>query len=338
MNVGIGDRRLRYAVFFLLALAINLIDGALTSSVSSLAKPGSRMLVAVGACVDVIVIVTAIYYWLVVRPGLRTPWSLIPVAAAGVLHATYLHPNGAAARPILAGICELGLIGFVIVQLRKASRRHSADLVETVRQALAPILSTSIANLAATEYAVLYYALFSWRAKAHVPAGAKAFSIHERTNQPDLFFALAFASLIEILPVHLLLSHWSPMSAWIVTGVSLYGAIWALGIARSFARRPALVGPDYLDLRYGLWFRLRAPADAIRGVHRIDRNDVGADVVVPKKSEPNLRVELVAPLEAEGPFGLLKRVSHIAFTADDVEAFQHALEELTGGPELRRPV
>ena len=90
MESRVDYRRTRYAVFFLLAVTINIIDGAITRSVSDTSK---RTLVAAAASVDLIVVVSAIYYWLLVRVGIRSRESLIPIFLLGVLHASLLYPN-----------------------------------------------------------------------------------------------------------------------------------------------------------------------------------------------------------------------------------------------------
>jgi len=331
MHLRVDDRRIRYALFLLLALGINLIDSLL---VRSIGNPQRRMAVAIGASFDVVAIVTAIYYWLLVRPGLRARWSLVPIALAGILRATYLYPNATSAREILAGLCEFALIAFVIIQVQVIRRRSTygdGDPVDGIQGALEPIFVVPrAANLFAVEFSLLYYALFSWRAKPHVPSEAKAFSLHKRGGQPDLLFGLAIASVLEILPMHLVLNHWSPAWAWIGTGLSLYGAIWIMGLARSFELRPVLVGADYVDLRYGLLFRLRIPREMIRIVRRAKPGDATSATVVPRKDEPNLYIELVSSMQAEKLFGFRKGVSRIAVRADDPLAFERALADLMG--------
>jgi hypothetical protein len=114
--IRINAAGLRYAAFILLALTINVVDRALTRSI---AHPGTRMLVAVGGTFDVVVLVSAIYYWLLVRPGIRHRGSLIAIVLLDVLHATYFYPNAPAARVVVAWLCEVGLIGFMAVQVRR---------------------------------------------------------------------------------------------------------------------------------------------------------------------------------------------------------------------------
>jgi hypothetical protein len=333
MHISFDDRRTRYLLFFLLALSINVIDNML---IRSMENPRAQIVAAVGASFDVVALVTAIYYWLLVRPGIQARSSLVPIALVAILRATYLVPTTATTRVALAALCELGLIAFIIVQVRQKIRRWPSangerDPIDAIRAVLAPVFVMPFASrMFAVEFGVLYYALFSWRAKPHVPKGAKAFSMHKRAAAPDLFFALAIASFVEIPPIHLLIGHWSPMGAWIATGLSLYGTIWLLGLGRSIELRPALVGPYHLDLRYGLLFRLRIPREKILRVRRAGLGDATSAVVVPKRREPNLWIEFVGCIDAEGLFGVRKRLNRVAVAADEVLAFEQALRELIG--------
>ena len=326
MNIELTiDRRVRYTAFLLLALAINWIDRAIVRSV---ADPGRRVLVSAAATVDLVVVVCAIYFWLLVRPGIRGRVSLIPIALLGALRATFLYPNARTLAAFAAGACEVALIAFVVIQVRAKARRHpgtrAGDPVDLLRASLEPILPGAARFLAA-ELGIFYYALFSWRAKPYVPPGAQSFSLHKKSGYADLLYIVAFASTMEIAPLHLLLRHWSPLAAWIATSLSLYGMIWLVGLARSLALRPVVVGPDYLDVKFGLLFRLRVPRESIAAVRRADA--AGAPVL-PRRSTPNVLIEFVGTLDAEGPFGLRRSVRQIALSADEEVDFSQALHAL----------
>jgi len=325
MRIGltIDHRRTRYGAFLLLAVAINAIDSAIVRTVTD---PGRRMAVSAAATLDLVVVVCAIYYWLLVRPGIRGRVSLIPIALLGVLRATFLYPNARTLAAFAAGACEIALIAFVVIQVRAKVRRspgkRAGDPVDLLRASLEPILPGAARFLAA-ELSILYYALFSWRAKPYVPKGDRAFTLHKKSGHADLLYIVAFASTMEIVPLHLLLRHWSPLAAWIATSVSLYGMVWLVGLARSIALRPVLVGPDYLDVKFGLLFRLRVPRESIATVRRVRPDDTAT--VVPRRSAPNVFIELVEALNAEGPLGLRRVVSRLAVSADDEHEFERAL-------------
>jgi len=331
MVLRLDDRRIRYTLFVLLALAINLIDGLVTRSIASSDR---RSLVAAAASVDVILVVSLLYYWLLVRPGIRAPATLSFVALLGALHATYFWPIRVPIRAALAGLCELGLLAFVAVRMLSGTRRRSikdtsSDPVDAIRDALeAAFLPPLAARMLAAEISVLYYALFTWRAKPHIPKRAQAFSIHRQSGQVELLAGLAMACVLEIVPVHLVLHRWSPVAAWIATALGLYSAIWLIGLTRSISLRPILVGQDYLDLRYGLLFRLRIEAHRIARVH--PRETIGSPpaVVLPKGSQPNIWIELARDQKARRLFGIETRVRQIGLAADHPSALERALAQI----------
>jgi hypothetical protein len=289
-------------------------------------------------------VVSLIYYFLLVRPGIRGRATLAAVALLGLVRATFLFPaglfpeglfpEGAILKAAVAGFAELGLIAFVVI----AVRRHKAvahraggeaDPVDSMQAALEKLLmSPLIARIMAAEFSVLYYALFSWRAKPHVPSGAQPFTLHLKSGKADLFGLVAVASVIEIVPMHLVLTHWSRAVAWVATALGVYAAVWLLGLSRAFRLRPTLVADGGLDIRYGLVFRLRVLREAIESVRRFEAADKRSAIVVPSRSEPSVCIDLVRPLKAEAMFGIRKQVRRIALSPDDAAAFERALASL----------
>jgi len=308
--VRTDDRRARYTLFLLLAVTINVLAGVMLRSATN---ERQRMTIAAAGSFDMVVTVAAVYYGLLVRPGIRSKWSMVPIALAGLLHATYLYPNTASARPIVAGLCELAIVGFVVAQVR--NKVHPQEALGRM-------------NILATEFSIIYYALFSWRATPHVPAGTQAFTIYKKAAHRDLLYGMALVSLIEMLPAHLLIHHWSPVAAWIATALSLYAAAWLIGLARSVELRPVLVGPDYADIRYGLLFRLRIPREMIKHVRSAQPEDAVRATVLPRRSEPNVCIELSSAMQAQRLFGMRKKVKCIAMAADDEPALEQALRDL----------
>jgi hypothetical protein len=254
-------------------------------------------------------------------------WSMVPIALAGLLRATYLYPNAASARPFVAGLCELAIVAFVVMQVRNGARRQAAGNPEAaIRTALQRIImAPQVANILAAEFSIMYYALFSWRTEPYVPGQAQAFTIYKKAAHRDLLYGMALISLIEMPAAHLLLHRRSAVAAWIATALSLYAAVWLIGLARSIELNPVLVTQDYVDIRYGVMFRLRIPRGMIVRVRRAAPGDGASAAVLPRRSEPNVCIELAAEMVAERLFGMRKKVKCIALAADDEQALEQAL-------------
>jgi len=273
---------------------------ALTIGVVAPLMAAKHPRVAPAALFDMTVTVTALYYWLVVRPGLRPKASLIFVALLGLLRASFAFPALVRGRSLIAAAIELAVVGALVG-------------VPSLRGAI-PV--PGIQRVLAAELSVLYYA-FAFRARPDVPAGARPFTLHERSGIGDLLMALAPFSLLEIVPVHLLAAHWKVKLAWALTGVGLYGGVWAFALGRSFALRPGFVTGAEIVVRFGLLFSLRIPKDCVATVQR---EPIAGAVRVARNAAPNLYLGFTRPLEAERMFGFTKRVGAVALCLDDPAA------------------
>ncbi len=315
-----------YFIFLPVAIAVSVIASGIAHS----AQPYP---LAAAAVLDLTLTIPVAWYLLLVRPGFRPKSTLIFVALAGLWRASVLFPRVVPGKIWIAGGVELAFIAAIVVGLRNSRRRESlngADLdpVDRLREISAGFTPfKAVANAMASEFSVLYYA-FMWKPKPHVPPGTRGFSMHERSGASVLLVCVAFVSLLEIVPVHLLVNTWSPAGAWIATGLSVWGAIAMMGMSRAFALRPTLVSSDGILVRYGLLFRLRIPVDRIQSI------ETGADCpagirVVPRGTPASVCIRFREPLEAEVLLGIRKRISAIGLSADDAAGFMQALNQLT---------
>jgi len=193
--------------------------------------------VAFGLTCDMVILVPLSYYLLIVR---RSGHSLVRVAPAVVVsmlvasmvlpagHRGALHLLEAVAVPV-----ELGLLAWVVWRaarvLREARRTGGSDPLEQFRSAAFELLRSSrAAGVFATEISVFYYSLGSWRAEPHHVMGKRAFTHHRRSGQAGIVLGFVVLLAVEGVAVHLLLSMWSVLAAWIFTLTSVYGALWRI--------------------------------------------------------------------------------------------------------------
>ena len=163
------------------------------------------------------VTVTGLYWWLVVRPGLRGKSSLVFVASMGLLRASFAFPGVIPGKTFIGAGAEFALVAALAVGFRRARMlkigEPDGDPVERIRGILSGIIPLATAARAlAGEFSVLYY-LFALRARPHVPAGSRPFTMHKRSGFNDLLMMVGLASLLEIGPVHLVVGRWSVMAA-----------------------------------------------------------------------------------------------------------------------------
>ncbi len=309
--------RLRQQLLFLsLAICVNV---AAMLAVRYFPSPKVQL----GAILDMTLTVTGLYYWLVVRPGYRGKASLAFILLMGLVRASFAFPGVLPGRELVAGVAELAVLGAILLAWRKGRALAETDPVLRLEAILGSFFpSATAARALAAEFAVLYY-VFAWRAKPHVPAGSQAFTLHKRSGFGDILLFVGLASMLEIGPVHLVVGHWSHMAAWIMTGLSLYGALWVVAVGRSLSLQPTLVSDDGILLRFGLLFRVAIPWSAIETV---STDALEGAKLIPRRAEANIYLKLKEPLRAERILGLGTQVQTLGICADEPEALLAAIK------------
>jgi hypothetical protein len=296
------------------------------------ASPG---LVAAAVAFDLIVVVPAAYWFLLLRG--RQPASRVMPAfllglmgAAAVLPATYR--GIVPVVRLLAAPAELAVFGMIVLRARRAFRQApsaGADAAERFRDAaIASLPYRRAAEAVAYELSLLYYAVLGWRVKAS--KDESAFSYHVKSGYGGIVFALAAATVVEGAAVHLLVHGRSAPAAWFLSGMSAYGLLWMVGDYQAVRLRPIVVANDGLHLRTGLrwsvtvpWSDVAAVADAgraplpRRAPNWVRMTPIGA---------PRLIVQLRREAEVRGPYGITRRVQRIGLTVDDAARFRAQVE------------
>lgn len=299
-------------------------------------------LLADALTLDLLLCVPLTYWFLAVRGSGWPRVTVVPVFVLSVA-ATRLVPALEAGRllPWLEWVAipaELLLLTIVarraIAMSRALARDEGADALESLRRAALELVEAPrAAEVIAYEAAVLWYAVAGGRRRS-ASAGAESFGVRRRSGYGPVLIAIFLALVAEGIALHLFLRHWSPVAAWILTILTAYAAVWLLGDFRALGRRGIALTADELIVRVGLRWTVRVPLDRICAV----RAAVGSR----ESREPDhLRaailgserqiVELNAPVEAMGFYGIRRRIRSIGLSVDDPERFLEALERHLAG-------
>jgi hypothetical protein len=225
---------------------------------------------------------------------------------------------------MLAVPAEFGIFAYLIFRVRYAFRAiadgdSNVDMLVAMQKSLCSVMpSQRLAKVIAYEAAVLYYGLFSWRAR---PAkNQRSFSYDQKVGYGGIIMALVLVTALEIVGLHLLVHRWSHGLAWLLSALGAYGVIWLLADYRAARLRPILAGEDGLHVRLGLRWTLRIPYACISAIQpsgtappRRGAGYLKATLIGP----PRMVMELREPLEADGLYGLRKRVQRIGLAVDD---------------------
>lgn len=319
-------------VFLTLAAAVLTASWAIASSPAFLASPD---VLSAAVALDVVLVIPAAYWALVVRRRLGHARTLIPIIALCILAASAIVPAGhagvlARARHLIIP-AEIGLLAYIVYKVRRvlATGRASRadDPVETASAVLQDALGAPFAaRLIASEFAVFYYALASRRRRPHVPEGASGFVM----ARPATVLAVLLPIVaLETVGMHVLISRWSTLAAWILTALSAYAVLWVLGDYRAMAMRPTLVTRDEIVIRVGLRCSLRAPLALIERVQRTDWRDpersLRGHLNMASPDSPNILVVFREPLTAQRFFGLTTTVQSVGIRLQDADGLFQAL-------------
>jgi hypothetical protein len=289
--------------------------------------------VSLGLMVDLLVVVPLAFYLLAVR---RAGWpvrTLVPLFLFSLTGAAWVLPEQREMLKRLSEIlsvpAEIGLVGWIAVRttrsLKSTRGAGSEDMLERLRQVAREILPMRrVAEAIAFEMAVVYFSLFAWRRRPQSPPGARVFTYHRTGGYGALGFALLIVTLAEAIPVHLLLTRWSPRGAWLLTALAAYGLLWFLADYRATRLRPILLDEETLCIRTGLRWTLRIPRGHIVAIHkRAPKSEAFIRATLPAMTP--LWIELTEPVTAQGPYGKLKQARWISVGVDDAKGFREAL-------------
>jgi hypothetical protein len=265
--------------------------------------------IAVAGSIDLIVTATLVAYF--ARLSKRT---VMLVASAGAIAARLFLLRSVVA---LAIAIEAAVLVVIAIRIRRARAAwglargtHFHDRLERALGATG--IPARVADVLASEVAVLANAVFGWRRRA--PGG---FSVHGSwAIYAGTFVGL---TLVEAALVHLaLVAAGAPIAAWIASALSLYGALWLLGDLHALRHGGVFVHGDELELRIGVRWRARISRASIvsitRGAAPEDARDLsilGANVVI----------TLAEPCTLHGLFGIRRTARVLALSLDDADGF-----------------
>jgi hypothetical protein len=283
-----------------------------------------------GVTFDLTVTIPLLYWWMIVKPGRAHAITIAPLFILGTLAAGWLLPRGQRdfveqLRMIGLPLVELFVIVAVVARVRalRRSRSGSTDAYERIAHSVRAIAGDSrVAEVVASEMTILYYAFFGWT-KAPDNRDGHNFTVHQRAGWATVVACIIVLVIAESIGMHLLISMWSPLAAWIWTGLDIWAVVWLLGDLNGLRLRPSWIDADGLHIRYGLRWSVTVPFGDIAAVAEVraesewKRRDV---LRVAMLEEPRWLIQLRTPVTARGMAGLRKTITGIALLADDDEA------------------
>ncbi len=271
------------------------------------------------------------YYLIVSRKLNVTPASALVVflactGLAGLIlpasHQTYLR---LVEKALL--LTEGGLLVYGVVQVRnvvrayRAAAQHRADFLLNLREALQGVLGVPVVlSIAVNEISTVRYGLLFWLGGQEVLPGQKSFTTHKESGYVAVWAVLLFVLVLETAGLHFLLLQWSPVAAYISTGLSIYSIVFFVADLASMVKRPIVFHDETLLFRIGIRWNATIARDDIKRLTPIRDFDKAKEkdtLLCAPANVPNLLLELHQPVVVTGFFGIRRQTQRIAFHADD---------------------
>ncbi|WP_017731598.1 hypothetical protein [Nafulsella turpanensis] len=285
-------------------------------------------------------ITAPLLYLFLIRKKKVPNTTAVPFFIGGLLLATFLLPESyhfytdllwKYAFPLI----ELSVLSMVVYKTAQVIRtfrkeRGSVDFLSVFRSSAAKVLgSQRIANVLATEVAVFYYGLFSWRKSNSLPA--LQFSYHKENGATAVYAVIIFLLLIETAAIHFIADLWSPPLAWILTISSMYACLQLLGHLKAMRQRPVAIGRKSIHIRYGLMGDGEVPFDSIESIRfaqEVPEEKGVYHLSLLKILEPyNMEIKLKKSLSLFSMYGIRKEYHTLLLNIDKKKTFKEIIEE-----------
>jgi hypothetical protein len=278
------------------------------------------------------------------RPARLSLMTIAPVFLLAVVLAGYILPPTSRQylnmATLLIPLIEVAALGMVAWNVRRISqdyrqaRQQSVYFLDALEASVRATFGNSLAiRLLTIECVLIFLSVYGWFMSFTPRVGReKAFTYHQKSLYPVIFGVLLFVMTIETIGFHLLIQHWSPLIAWILTIISIYGLFWMIGEFNALRLLPIVIAGDMLYLRSGMRWSVNIPLADIVAIQAPKRGDAKSSgyLSLARAGDPHMVLVLKQPVRVSGIFGLDKEASRIGLFLDDARAFRKALEEHQG--------
>lgn len=278
-------------------------------------------------------------YYLLIRKTKISNLTVVTVAILGVFIAYLIIPEEHQkiinlARYGFIPLIEISIVTFIILKIRKLwtavknVKDKSPDFFSTLKTAVHEVLPKRVAPAFVLEIAMVYYCFFAWK-KPTIPNNA--FTYHKKSSLHLIFGVFIGLVLVETFAFHLLVERWSPMVAWIGTGISIYSIIQIIGIIKSASRRPIIFEDEKILLRFGIMSETEVRYKDIEKVELSQRtisNNPLAKKLGTELTSQNVVIYLKKENTLHGLFGIKNKFNTLSLFVDDHKTFKEKIDTL----------
>jgi hypothetical protein len=260
--------------------------------------------------------------------------TVVPVMLIGLLLGSFLLPAQNQQylqlfREWVLPFVELAVLSYIILRVRKAvkafNRNHTgtADFYDTLLTTVGEMLPRKAVMPVVMEISVFYYGFFSWRKRKPGPG---EYTCYKESGSVTLLAFVLFLVVVETVVLHILLSTWSTIAAWVLTFMSMYSGLQIFGILKSLPQRPIVIRDGKLQIRYGILSSTTIDIDQIEEI-ALDSKDRENEPMTARLSPlaalegHNVIIKLKSPNTLKGLYGIRKKYDTLLLSVDQKEMF-----------------
>ena len=299
-----------------------------------------------GITISLTIIVPFFYYILMLRKRYLKPIAIAPVFIIQYFYSSYILQDSQKEYLDLfmyvAVIFEITLVVFIVYKVArmikkyKETNRDELHVLDALRNGFVELFGESkFVDLAVKDLAIYYYAFFVWFKKPVVNKEL-SFTYHKNSDIKVFVIIALIIGMIEVIAVHILLSHWNTIIAWVITVLSIYGLVYLVGLYNSVRYSPILIEDSHMVIRVGFQSSLRVNFENIESLESVSANyeekakkekKTTYNAIVLRTNLPQFEVALKKQVPQNGLFGVARQISTVYIMVDDPRGFASAVNK-----------
>jgi len=286
-----------------------------------------------------LVLTIPLVYFLLIRKSDIPNTTVVPVMIIGLVIGSYFLPQESQTYLVLfknwaLPLIEISILIYIFVKVSTAIRLYGTlkgstpDFLDALKNTCKEILPKSIVMPLVTEIAVFYYGFIYWKKRK---LKANEFTYHKESGTIALLAVIILIITVETVVLHIFLSKWSNITAWILTALSIYSGVQLFGFLRSMLKRPILIENGKLFLRYGIMNETIIDLKKIESI-KVSSKDIELNKETRKLSilgeleSHNILICLKEENILTGLYGIKKKYKNLAFYVDKKIEFVNQID------------
>lgn len=249
--------------------------------------------------------------------GILTAWLAIP-------HEHQQHLNYI--RFFILPFVELFIVGSIIYFIVKTIKKLqlNTDYLTTLIEISQKTTGNKRTGIFfGTEFAMLYYSLFSWKKNTF---SESEFSSHHTSGITSVYAGILIVLIAELIGMHFLLLRWNKSLAWVIFIASVYSMLLLFGWLKATLKRPVSLDDKNITIRNGLSMSFNIPFSTIERIELSEKSPEDVQEVYRQsllgEMEPhNIILYLKESVVSRGIYGKKKNCRILLLHIDDKNSF-----------------